>query len=140
CRLLRQPNRQERCGTEELDRACARGEGAGARPLWRGRRRYQGRAGQRHASRAEGRGQNGGIPYLSRRTARLRRRLSRELPQGGGRGRLEPDDRLVQEVQCIELKRTEAKSGAALSGAALFGSAIPMPAFICITCGTQFAL
>jgi hypothetical protein len=48
-------------------------------------------------------GQNRGLPRISRRAARLCRRLPAELPQGRGRGRLEQDDRLVQEVRGVEL-------------------------------------
>ena len=39
---------------EEPDAACARGEGAGARPLRRGRCGHSGRAGRRHEGRAAG--------------------------------------------------------------------------------------
>src|SRR5262249_59012487 len=51
---------------------------------------------------------------LCRCAARLPRRLSRQLPQGRGRGRLEPDDRLVQEIQSARLigRRFAAKRGA----------------------------
>ena len=86
-RVLRQPGRQERRGAEELDRARARGEGAGARSLRRRGHRHQGRAGQGDGREAQGRQQDRRIPDLSRRAARLPRRLPAELPQGGGRGR-----------------------------------------------------
>ena len=52
---------------------------------------------------AQGRRQDRRIPHLSRRAARLPRRLPAELQQGRRRGRLEPDDRLVQEIQSAEL-------------------------------------
>jgi len=55
---------------------------------------------QVHQMEAALKGQRQGrrIPHLSRRAARIRRRLSRELSQRGGRGRLEPDGRLVQKI------------------------------------------
>ena len=53
---------------------------------------------QMKAALAEGR-QDRRVQDLSRRAARLPRRLPAELPQGSGRRRLEADDRLVQEVQ-----------------------------------------
>ena len=50
-----------------------------------------------------GKQEDGRVQDLSRRPARLPRRLSSELPQGRGRGRLEPDADLVQEVRGVEL-------------------------------------
>ena len=43
-----------------------------------------------------------------------------ELPQGGGRGRLEPDDRLVQEVQGARADRRAVRPQGAALGAAPF--------------------
>src|SRR5262249_29561151 len=88
---------------EESDRAGAGDESAGARSLWRGRPRHPARPGRRNESgpaigRKDLRDQD-----LSRRAPRLPRRLPPQLPQGGSRGRLEPDDRLVQEVQSAHL-------------------------------------
>ena len=52
---------------------------------------------------ADDRRQDGRVSHLSRRAARLSRRLSAKLPQRSGRGWLEPDDRLVQKIQSARL-------------------------------------
>jgi Dienelactone hydrolase family len=86
-----------------IDRPCAEGEGAGARALRRSRHRHLGRSGSSDGGRAQGQRQDRRIPHLSWRAARLRRRLPRELSQGGGGRRVEQDGRLVQKVQSLEL-------------------------------------
>ncbi len=69
--------------------ACARDEGAGARPLWRSRPGHSGRAGRSHEGRAHRGRQDRRVQDLSGRTARLPCRLSAELSQGGCRSGLE---------------------------------------------------
>jgi carboxymethylenebutenolidase len=64
---------------------------------------------KRNAGRTEGRRQDGGVSYLSWRAPRIRRRLPRKLSQGSSRRCLEPDDRLVQKIQCSELIRSESR-------------------------------
>src|SRR5215472_7721190 len=101
CRVLRHRGRSARAKialAEESDRAGAGDEGAGTRPLRRGRSGHSAHPGGRDEVGAPRRGKDLRDQDLCRRAARLPRRLSRQLPQGRGRGRLEPDDRLVQEI------------------------------------------
>ena len=93
---------------EEPDAARGRDEGTRDRPLWRGRHRHSRRDGGSLQGGAGGREEDSRVQDLSRRPARLPRRLSPELPQGRGRGRLEPDADLVQEVRGVELARVTA--------------------------------
>ena len=88
---------------EEPDAARGRDESARPRPLRRGRHRHSRRNGGSLQSGPGRKQEDRRVQGLSRRTARLPRRLSPELPQGRGRGRLEPDADLVQEVRGVEL-------------------------------------
>ncbi len=82
-----------------MDRV-GRDQGAGARALRRQGCRHSGRAGREVLRRAEGRGHAGGARDVPRCGPRLPRRLPPgQLPQGGRRGRLGQDARVVQEVR-----------------------------------------
>jgi dienelactone hydrolase len=91
--------------------------------------------GERHPCKpgrhAEGGAASGGKDLrdqgLSRRAARLPCRLSRQLPPGCGRGRLEPDDRLVQKVQSAGLTPSSVAATRGASRAALFVTASVRP-------------
>ena len=56
------------------------------------------RSGAANGGEAESRRQDRRVQDLSGRPAWIFRRLPRQLPQGGGRGRLAPGDRLVQDL------------------------------------------
>ncbi len=91
-----------RTATEIPDRCGEFDQGPRPRPLWRSRQRDSGGLGREDAGRPQGSGQDRRDRPVSRYTARLLRRLSAQLPQGAGRGRLEAHDRLVQEVRrCV---------------------------------------
>ena len=91
---------------KKSDPTRARNESARPRPLRRGRHRYS----RRHGGSLQGgsgrKQEDRRVQNLSRRPARFPRGLSPELSQGCGRGRLEPDADLVQEIRGVELAGT----------------------------------
>ena len=93
---------------QEPNPARGRDEGACARPLWRGRYRHSRRERRSLEGGAGGKQEDRGVQDLSGRPAWLPRRLSRELPPGGRRGRLESDAGLAQEIQRSGLTATTA--------------------------------
>ena len=90
------PEAQKSTLAEEPDRARAGDEGAGARPLWRGRPGHPVAQVEQMKAALKAAGKTAEIKIYPGAPHGFHADYRAKLPQGSGRGRLEPDDRLVQ--------------------------------------------